>query len=173
MKQVMHQFNDMYYKYIPDKYISEIKHHDGTVLEMQVELKKIIDLMLSNPVIRKYIQNPEELVPIIRGDAFPCGGKQCLLICVTLANFGPLCNLKMFNFVSNWGYISDKDAELVKQVWGSNLELLNQITENQRILLESNDKSVICHCKYSGDEAWFRMVNGLASSSSNFIILET
>jgi len=168
MIQMKMEFKELYHKYIPKTQLSEITDSNGIVLGMQWDFKKIIEFIFSIPSIRNRIENPEKLVPIIRGDAFPCGGKQCLLISTTLANFGPLCNLKLFNFISNWAYISDKDSEMVKLIWSTNLEILNEIQLIQEIFLESEDLTIRCSCKYSGDEAWFRMMNGLNASSSNF-----
>jgi hypothetical protein len=110
------------------------------------------------PTLAALIKDPSNLVPILRADAAPIGGEQCLIEAITLKDLGELCNRVRFQFLIGMLYGNDKEQEnlglaLGKDLVDGNWEFLQQILIDRKfpILLE------LTFIRPLGNPRWWNM----------------
>lgn len=108
------------------------------------KLSGVLNLFYSNPYLRDLIVDAKKPCLILRGDAAAIGGKQCLLITLSLANLRHLCNVVRFQFIIGAGYANDKDQKNLALLLGEGLPLTDQnLAILQRIISKDPGKSVL------------------------------
>lgn len=108
------------------------------------KLSGVLNLFYSNPYLRDLIVDDKKPCLILRGDAAAIGGKQCLLITLSLANLRHLCNVVRFQFIIGAGYANDKDQKNLALLLGEGLPLTDQnLATLQSIISKDPGKSVL------------------------------
>ncbi len=73
--------------------------------------------MFSSETYFRYMQHPEKLKIIVRGDGIPVGGRHASFIVATLGNFDVLSKCIGFNFPINIVEVNEKHQEDVREIF--------------------------------------------------------
>ncbi len=65
------------------------------------DINECLKWICNNPFYQPFIQDPEHLEVIVRGDSAPVGGKKASFLLLTLGNFGLFSKCVSFNFLVN------------------------------------------------------------------------
>lgn len=136
------------------------------IISYECSILAILNYIFGSPILKSLVLNPDNLEVIFRMDAFPVGGRQGLLAAITLKNFGSMCHLPTFQFLTNVANIGDKDHDQVRFALGQNLHLLNNMAQTRKIYIHSLLKAVNCQIRVGGDDPVLRLLFGLKASNS-------
>lgn len=80
-------------------------------------IDKWLEYVITSPFYKAFIEKPEELEVIIRGDGFLAGKDPCTFLLATLGNFGIFSKCVIFNFVLNFAMAGEKDVEKLREAF--------------------------------------------------------
>lgn len=78
---------------------------------------KWLDYVLSSPFYSNFIEDPDNIEIILRGDGFRAGKQDCTFWLATLGNFGMLSKCTVFNFVVNLAFLEEKDISNIRRAF--------------------------------------------------------
>lgn len=127
----------------------------------------ILEYIYSNSfLITLMVCSPELLEVILKVDAFPVAGGSCLMLTVTLGNFGKGCKSSWLHFIAAIADCNDKDRSVVHQVLANNFSLVDQLVEAGEVFINTIGKAMAITFRFGGDDALLRVLTGLVRSSS-------
>lgn len=79
----------------------KIKEIKGATPSASWKISRCIRWICTQPFYQQFIEDPENLEVIVRGDSAKIGGKKASFLLLTLRNFGVFSKCPAFNFIVN------------------------------------------------------------------------
>ena len=94
----------------------------------------IIEYICGNIVLMALITIPvDTLEVILKLDAFLVAEGSCLLMSLTLGNFGLLCKTSYLHFIITIADCNDRERDIVTQVLANNFAIIDQLAATEII----------------------------------------
>ena len=128
-KQVRLKWNEIYATTVKPKIFSIDK-----IKVVEWLISDIIEYICGNIVLMALITIPvDTLEVILKLDAFPVAKGSCLLMSLTLGNFGLLCKTSCLHFIVTIADCNDHERDIVAQVLANNFAIINQLVATRII----------------------------------------
>ena len=121
----------------------------------------ILEYIFSNTFLVSLFVSFEILEVILKVDAFPVAGGSCLLLTLTLGNFGKRCKSSWLHFVAAIADCNDKDRSIVQQVLANNFSIVDRLTKAGEIFITAMGKAIPIVFNIGGDDALLHVLTGL------------
>ena len=128
-KQVRLKWNEIYATTVKPKIFSIDK-----IKVVEWLISDIIEYICGNIVLMALITiSVDTLEVILKLDAFSVAGGSCLLMSLTLGNFGLLCKTSCLHFIVAIANCNDHERNIVTQVLANNFAIIDQLAATRII----------------------------------------
>ena len=163
-QQVRAKWNEIYAAVVKPKIFSV-----GKIKVVEWLIPDIIEYICGNIVLMALITVPvDTLEVILKLDAFPVAGGSCLLMSLTLGNFGLLCKTSCLHFIVAIADCNDHERDIVAQVLANNFAIIDQLAATGIIWVQALQRHLNIVFHFGGDDKILCLITGLEVSSSNW-----